>query len=77
MIIREADSFGRGELPRKSVKAAYKIVAGLLLLGTTILLGACAEDSGWSASMSALPLNPGGNKGEAPQAPAGTEESPQ
>ena len=77
MIIWEGDSFGRGEFPRKSVKAAYKIVAGLLVLGTTILLGACSEDSGWSTGMSGMPLNSGAPTGDAPYASGGVEESAQ
>src|SRR6516164_9275793 len=78
MIIRDADSFGQGELGCKSVKGAYRsIVAGLLFLGTTILLVACSEDSGWSTSMSAMPLGSGAPTGDAAHASDGMEEPAQ
>jgi hypothetical protein len=59
------------------MKTAHKIVFSLIVLSLTALFGGCAEDSGWNASMSVLPLNSGGQTGESPPAPTGTEESAQ
>jgi hypothetical protein len=58
------------------MKAARKIVTGLLMLIAFVFLESCSEQSGWGTSMSGIPVNSVPETGESNQVPSGMGSAP-